>query len=182
MSKKSICLLVVAMILATCGVQAQEQTGVNSGYMSFTAQTRAGSTLNHKTDAFGMLDVEASFGYHFNDRWSLHIPLTASTGLFHADNSFKMQGYLGLSTEYKAVKKDNWSIIIAPKVQSTLGDKWGAMSYDLGVNFEVKQGLLVGVGVRYLDTYKSAIPNKCCVYATMGFRINSPKRGSSSSK
>ena len=176
---KGVCLVAFALICTICGAQAQESKSDKSHYMSFTALTRAGSAITTQGNRFSMIDVEASFGYHFNDRWSLHIPLAASTGLFHSNNSFREQTYLGLSAEYKVVNRDNWNLAIVPKVQSTLGSRWGAMAYDLGLNFQVEKSVIVGLGVRYLDTYKSpaatTIPNKFCVYATIGFRLNSPK-------
>lgn len=154
---------------------AQEQKPEKNFYMSFTAETRAGSTFARRDNNFSMMDIEASYGFHFNDRWSVHIPLAASTGLFHNSKTFTEQGYLGISAEYKVVQSQNWCLAIAPKVQSTLGGKWGAMAYDLGVKFEFNRGPYIGIGIRYIDTYKSSISNKCCIYANFGFRINSPK-------
>lgn len=166
--------IVLFTMLASAAI-AQEQEPEKRFYMSFTAETRVGSTFARRDNNFSMIDIEASYGFHFNDRWSVHIPLTAGTGLFNNGKTFTEQGYLGLSAEYKAVQSQNWGLAIAPKVQSTLGGKWGAMAYDLGAKFEFNRGMYIGLGVRYIDTYKSTISNKCCIYANFGFRINSPK-------
>ena len=185
-------LLVAIMVVATTFAMAQENMATNvkastptttskSGYMSFSFDVRTGGALAQEYREFSIIDIEASFGYHFNNRWSLHVPFTASTGLFYNSSTFTEQLYLGLSGEFKAVERNRWSFIIAPKVQSTLGDKWGAMAYDLGFKVEWSDvPVNVGIGARFIDTYSSPIAtspiqDKILVYVSIGIRFNSLK-------
>lgn len=179
--------LTTLMVLATTLAFAQEgevsknlKPRSRESFMSIGFETRAGGALGKQYREFNLLDVEANFGYHFNDRWSLHIPFTASTGLFYGSMNFAEQLYLGLSAEYKAYQDNKISVVIVPKVQSTLGNKWGAMAYDLGVKLEWLGNPYITVGLRYIDTYKSPDPllpmsDKLCLYISLGIRFNSPK-------
>ncbi|MBO5832720.1 MAG: hypothetical protein J6Q95_05450 [Alistipes sp.] len=147
-----------------------------SNYISVSFDLRGGGALAKDYREFGNLDIDVSFGYHFNDRWSIHLPLTTSLGLFYKTNTFTEQLYLGLGGEFKALEREDWNLIIAPKVQSTLGNRWGAMAYDLGVKSEwVGTPIVLGLGVRFIDTYASQISDKFLFYGSVGLRFNSPK-------
>lgn len=151
----------------------------SNNFMSFSFDVRGGSAIAREYRNYSFLDIDASYGYHFNDRWSIHIPLTASTGLFYPSKAFMEQIYLGIGGEFKITQHKEWGLILAPKVQSTLGDKWGAMAYDLALKMESKGvPVNVGMGVRFIDTYtspiaESPIADKVCVYFTIGIRLKS---------
>lgn len=168
--------LILAAIMVCSSVLAMAQTDDfyfdRSNFWSLGIETRMSTAItDFIDDEYGSIDLEAQIGYHIDDDWSIHIPLTLSNNIFYETHTFVEQVYLGISAEYRAFETSDYSMFIVPKIQSTLGGRWGAMSYDLGFKFEWRKNPYVTCGFRYIDTYKSVIKSKPCIYFSFGCRF-----------
>ncbi len=161
--------LLLALSAAEMKTAAAEPRG--RGF-EFAVETRYNMPFGH-TKEFSAIDVEAAFGYSFDDRWSLLLPITASTGLFDAAGvrSYEIAGLVGLGCEYNVMNRRNFSLSLSPRVQTTLGGDWQYMCYDLGVRMRYFTGPSGGLGFRYMDTYKTAIESRFCLYISFGFAL-----------
>ncbi len=144
----------------------------HDGDFSFSAETRYEAAFGAGKE-FSAIDVDAVFGYHFNNRWSIIVPITASTGLFRAGNikSHETTLLAGVGCEYNIISNTRHSLGLSPRVQASLFGDWKHLCYDVGLRWRWASSPYVGIGVRYVDTYDSPFKNRCCIYAAFGFTL-----------
>lgn len=174
--KKYLCLLVFLMLGGM--TVAQTQTSVNDGKGIFVqGELRATTQLKSNDVAQRGIEIEGIFGYRFDNRFSLFMPATATTGLFKTDGvkSYEQAGQLGLGFGYAPLHTDRDRLEIAVRAGNTLGGNWHFRYYDAGVRWEWTNfraaAPYLGIGVRYQDCYKGAFGDYYFFYATVGFSI-----------
>ena len=172
---KKILLLLSCLFGSAIAVQAQSFANNDKGVF-LRAELRA--LARSKSDGVAQrgMDVEAIVGYRFDGRFSLFIPVTATTGLFKAGGvkSYEQAGQLGLGFGYAPLHTTRDRLEIAVRAGNTLGGSWHFRYYDLGVRWEwadLKIPPFVGLGVRYQDCYTGGFSDYCFFYATVGFSI-----------
>lgn len=113
------------------------------------------------------------YGVHFNDKWALLVPITASQAMNTKFKTYSNMCYLGLGGEYKFHKSkvSEWSVVA--NIQSTVGkNDWkGAMAYDICLKDEF-ENVQIALGLRYLDANKSYAPDRLCLYLSFGFNLD----------
>lgn len=169
MIMKRLLILVVALCVSTVAMAQKSDS-----YFSLSGVAKScNANLLDSEDAFAFNDVELIYGYHFNDKWALHVPITASQAMNTKFKTYSEMFYLGLGGEYKFYKGKVSEFSVVANIQSTLGknDWQGAMAYDLSVKDEF-DNVQIAVGVRYFDAQKSFIPNRLCLYASFGFTLD----------
>ena len=71
---KRLLILVVALCVSTMAMAQKSDS-----YFSLSGVAKSGGVnLMDFDDEFAFSDVELVYGYHFNDKWSLHVPFTGS--------------------------------------------------------------------------------------------------------
>ena len=162
---KKILLLLSCLFGSAIAVQAQSFANNDKGVF-LRAELRA--LARSKSDGVAQrgMDVEAIVGYRFDGRFSLFIPVTATTGLFKAGGvkSYEQAGQLGLGFGYAPLHTTRDRLEIAVRAGNTLGGSWHFRYYDLGVRWEwadLKIPPFVGLGVRYQDCYKGGFSDYC---------------------
>lgn len=165
---KKIVILTFALLSAVTGIEAASPQ--TDGF-SFSAETRCAIPFGDGKE-FSSIDVDAVFGYHFNDRWAVVLPVTGATGLFNASGvkSYETTLLAGLGFEYNFVRGRSYSLSISPRVQASLYGDWKHVSYDVGLRYR-RSSPYVGLGVRYIDTYDSPFKSRFCIYAAFGFTL-----------
>ncbi len=166
---KRLLILVVALCVSTVAMAQKSDS-----YFSLSGVAKSGGVnLMDFDDEFAFSDIELVYGYHFNDKWSLHVPFTGSQAMNTKLKTYSEMFYLGLGGEYKFHKGKVSEFSVVANIQSTLGknDWQGAMAYDLCLK-DTFENVQVAVGVRYLDAQKSFIPNRLCLYASFGFTLD----------
>ena len=169
MIMKRLLILVVALCVSTVAMAQKSDS-----YFSLSGVARSGGVnLMDFDDEFAFSDIELVYGYHFNDKWSLHVPFTGSQAMNTKLKTYSEMFYLGLGGEYKFHKGKVSEFSVVANIQSTLGknDWQGAMAYDLCLK-DTFENVQVAVGLRYLDAQKSFIPNRLCLYASFGFTLD----------
>jgi len=144
----------------------------HKGAFSFSAETRYEAPFGAGKE-FSAIDVDAVFGYHFNNRWSIILPITGSTGLFRAGDvkSYETTLLAGVGCEYNIIDNPRYSLGLSPRVQASLYGDWKHLCYDVGLRWRWASSPYVGLGVRYVDTYDSPFKDRCCIYAAFGFTL-----------
>lgn len=166
---KRLMLLVVALCVSTMAMAQKSDS-----YFSLSGIAKSGgANLLESKDAFAFNDIELVYGYHFNDKWTLNIPITASHAMNTKLKTYSDMCYLGLGGEYKFHKGKMSVFSVAANIQSTVGkNDWkGAMAYDVCVK-DTFDNVQVAVGLRYIDAHKSYMPNRLCLYASFGFTLD----------
>ncbi len=166
---KRLLILVVALCVSTVAMAQKSDS-----YFSLSGVAKSGGVnLMDFDDEFAFSDIELVYGYHFNDKWSLHVPFTGSQAMNTKLKTYSEMFYLGLGGEYKFHKGKVSEFSVVANIQSTLGknDWQGAMAYDLCLK-DTFENVQVAVGLRYLDAQKSFIPNRLCLYASFGFTLD----------
>ena len=134
---KKILLLLSCLFGSAIAVQAQSFANNDKGVF-LRAELRA--LARSKSDGVAQrgMDVEAIVGYRFDGRFSLFIPVTATTGLFKAGGvkSYEQAGQLGLGFGYAPLHTTRDRLEIAVRAGNTLGGSWHFRYYDLGVRWE----------------------------------------------
>lgn len=169
MIMKRLLILVVALCVSTVAMAQKSDS-----YFSLSGVAKSGGVnLMDFDDEFAFSDIELVYGYHFNDKWSLHVPFTGSQAMNTKLKTYSEMFYLGLGGEYKFHKGKVSEFSVVANIQSTLGknDWQGAMAYDLCLK-DTFENVQVAVGLRYLDAQKSFIPNRLCLYASFGFTLD----------
>ena len=162
------------MLVALLSISTMAMAQKSDSYFSLSGVAKSGGVnLMDFDDEFAFSDVELVYGYHFNDKWSLHIPITASQVMNTKFHTYSDICYLGLGGEYKFHKGKASEYSVVANIQTTVGkNDWnGAMAYDLSVKDEF-DNVQIAVGVRYFDAQKSFIPNRLCLYASFGFTLD----------
>ena len=172
---KKILLLLSCLFGSAIAVQAQSFANNDKGVF-LRAELRA--LARSKSDGVAQrgMDVEAIVGYRFDGRFSLFIPVTATTGLFKAGGvkSYEQAGQLGLGFGYAPLHTTRDRLEIAVRAGNTLGGSWHFRYYDLGVRWEwadLKIPPFVGLGVRYQDCYKGGVSDYCFFMPRSDFRF-----------
>ena len=166
---KRLLILVVALCVSTVAMAQKSDS-----YFSLSGVAMSGGVnIMNFDDEFAFSDIELVYGYHFNDKWSLHVPITASQAMNTKFKTYREMFYLGLGGEYKFHKGKVSEFSVVANIQSTLGknDWQGAMAYDLCLK-DTFENVQVAVGLRYLDAQRSYGPNKLCLYASFGFTLD----------
>lgn len=174
---KKYCFLLFLLIGGAVPALAQTTANANAGKgfllrgeLRALIKSTSGGVAQHG------FEVEGTFGYRFDDRFSLFMPLTATTGLFKAAGakSYEQAGQLGLGLGYAPLHTDCDRLDITVRAGNTLGGSWHFRYYDAGIRWEwtnFRTAPFLGVGVRYQDCYKGAFEDYCFFYATVGFSI-----------
>ena len=176
-----LCSSTIAMAQMDGSVQIAKPSNQTDGYFSIAFDTKASTGLGKQNSSYALNEVGIQYGYHFNDRWSIHLPIYASTSLFNQTKTFTQQWYAGIGGEYKFLKTRLSDLSVIARVQSTIGkNSWGVMSYELGIKDQWKENIHFSIGLKYMDTYKSPIPaspisNKITLFMSVGFTFNAPK-------
>lgn len=159
--------LVVALCLSTMAMAQKSES-----YFSLSGVAKSGTSLGEYKGLYSLEDAEVVFGYHFNDKWAVTVPFTGSLELNTKFQTYTQQLYLGLGGEYSFLIDKNSRCTAYASVQSSLTkrDLGGAMAYDFGVRDEF-EGVQISVGFRYLDMYKSYVPNQWYLYTSFGFTL-----------
>ena len=166
---KRLLILVVALCVSTVAMAQKSDS-----YFSLSGVAKSGGVnLMDFDDEFAFSDIELVYGYHFNDKWSLHVPFTGSQAMNTKLKTYSEMFYLGLGGEYKFHKGKVSEYSVVANIQTTIGknDWQGAMAYDLCLK-DTFENVQVAVGLRYLDAQKSFIPNRLCLYASFGFTLD----------
>lgn len=144
----------------------------HKGAFSFSAETRYEAPFGAGKE-FSAIDIDAVFGYCFNERWSIILPVTGSTGLFDVDNarSYETALLAGLGCRYDVLRHSNCSLELSSRVQTTMGGDWKYMAYDVGVRCRWTNAPYAGIGLRYIDTYDSPFKSRFCIYVSFGFTL-----------
>lgn len=169
MIMKRLLVLVVALCVSTVAMAQKSDS-----YFSLSGVAKSGVVnLMDFDDEFAFSDIELVYGYHFNDKWSLHVPFTGSQAMNTKFHTYSEMFYLGLGGEYKFHKGKVSEYSVVANIQTTIGknDWQGAMAYDLCLK-DTFENVQVAVGLRYLDAQKSFIPNRLCLYASFGFTLD----------
>ena len=169
MIMKRLLVLVVALCVSTVAMAQKSDS-----YFSLSGVAKSGGVnLMDFDDEFAFSDIELVYGYHFNDKWSLHVPFTGSQAMNTKFHTYSEMFYLGLGGEYKFHKGKVSEYSVVANIQTTIGknDWQGAMAYDLCLK-DTFENVQVAVGLRYLDAQKSFIPNRLCLYASFGFTLD----------
>ena len=169
MIMKRLLILVVALCVSTVAMAQKSDS-----YFSLSGVAKSGGVnLMDFDDEFAFSDIELVYGYHFNDKWSLHVPFTGSQAMNTKLKTYSEMFYLGLGGEYKFHKGKVSEYSVVANIQTTIGknDWQGAMAYDLCLK-DTFENVQVAVGLRYLDAQKSFIPNRLCLYASFGFTLD----------
>ena len=160
--------LVMVLMIANLCVATAQNGGDEKSYFSFSVENGYQITLNNpRFDAFSL---SANFGYHFDENWSLHIPITSNI-TFYDSKTYGMQLLIGLSPEYAFAHRSSTYWSVAPKVQASCWGDWGYMLYDVGVRWHSDKSPYVGLGLQFMDSYKSQLHNSFCLYVCFGFRL-----------
>ena len=169
MIMKRLLILVVALCVSTMAMAQKSDS-----YFSLSGVAKSGGVnLMDFDDEFAFSDVELVYGYHFNDKWSLHVPFTGSQAMNTKFHTYSDICFLGLGGEYKFHKSNVSEYSVVANIQTTVGksDWKGVMAYDLSVKDEF-DNVQIAVGVRYFDAQKSFISNRLCLYASFGFTLD----------
>ena len=169
MIMKRLLILVVALCVSTVAMAQKSDS-----YFSLSGVAKSGGVnLMDFDDEFAFSDIELVYGYHFNDKWSLHVPFTGSQAMNTKLKTYSEMFYLGLGGEYKFHKGKVSEFSVVANIQTTIGknDWQGAMAYDLCLK-DTFENVQIAVGVRYFDAQKSFIPNRLCLYASFGFTLD----------
>lgn len=162
------------MLVVLLSVSTMAMAQKSDSYFSLSGVAKSGGVnIMNFDDEFAFSDIELVYGYHFNDKWSLHIPITTSQVMNTKFKTYSEMLYLGLGGEYKFHKGKVSEFSVVANIQSTLGknDWQGAMAYDLCLK-DTFENVQVAVGLRYLDAQRSYGPNKLCLYASFGFTLD----------
>lgn len=161
--------LVSTLLVMLCAISATAQTADRGGaHGSFSAET--GCQIAFTKPQYNALTVTANFGYHFDDKWSIHLPISGNTTLY-GDKRYDNQLLIGLAPEYAFGRKEQIYWSVSPKVQaSCLGD-WGYMLYEVGVKCHMGKSPYVGLGIQFQDSYKREQGYSCGLYVSFGFRL-----------
>lgn len=162
---KRLFVLVAALLLSTMAMAQKSDV-----QLSLSADFKSSTTFNH--DSFIADDLSLVWGCHFNDKWALTIPITATTVKNVTSKKYSDNLFLGLGGEYKFYKGNvaDWSVVT--RVQSTIGkNAWGgAMTYDFGIMDEC-ENVTTAIGVKYFDARNPHIKDRFCFYLSFGFRL-----------
>ena len=159
--------LVMVVFIANLSV-AHAQDYRDGQAFSFSVENSYQLALNKPQ--YDSYSLSANWGYHFNENWSLHIPITSNITFYNKEN-YGMQLLVGLASEYVFVHGENTYWTVAPKVQASCWGDWGYMLYDVGVRWHSNRSPYIGLGFQFLDSYKSQSRNSYCLYVCFGFRL-----------
>ncbi|MBP3455378.1 MAG: hypothetical protein J6K38_07020 [Alistipes sp.] len=162
------CSIVLLSLMSVRMAAAQPPKGA----FSFSAETRYAAPLG-AGDEFSSIDIDAVFGYHFNGRWSIFVPVTGATGLFDVSGvrSYETTVLAGVGFEYNIISNPRYTLGLSPRVQAAVCGDWKHLSYDVGLRWRWASSPYVGLGVRYIDNYDSPFKNRCCLYVAFGFTL-----------
>lgn len=166
---KRLLILVVALCVSTMAMAQKSDS-----YFSLSGVAKSGGVnLMDFDDEFAFSDVDLVYGYRFNDKWALLVPITASQVQNTKLKTYSDMCYLGLGGEYAFHKSKGSEFSVAANIQTTVGkNDWnGALAYDLCLK-DTFDNVQIAVGVRYFDAQKSFIPNRLCLYASFGFTLD----------
>ena len=169
MIMKRLLILVVALCVSTVAMAQKSDS-----YFSLSGVAKSGGVnIMNFDDEFAFSDIELVYGYHFNDKWALHVPITTSQAMNTKFKTYSEMLYLGLGGEYKFHKGKVSEFSVVANIQSTLGknDWQGVMAYDLCLK-DTFENVQMAVGIRYLDAQRSYGSNKLCLYASFGFTLD----------
>lgn len=164
---KRLLLLVMALSITTMAMAQKSEP-----YFSLSGVTKSGANLAKSKSAFALEDTDLILGVHLNDKWAVIVPFTGSLELNTEFQTYTSQLYLGLGGEYTFFNGDftRYSAYATVQTSLTKRDLGGAMALDFGIKEEF-DGVEVSVGLRYLDMYKSYLPNQWYFYASCGFSL-----------
>ena len=163
---KRVGLVMVVMVANLCVATAQENTDLKE----FSFSVENGYQLALNKPRYDSYILTANWGYHFNENWSLHLPITSNI-TFYDKEKYGMQLLVGLASEYAFAHKTNTYWTVSPKVQASCWGDWGYMLYDVGVRWHSNRSPYIGLGFQFLDSYKSQSRNSYCLYICFGFRL-----------
>lgn len=164
---------VILLFLAVFCFQAHAQEKpLKKGWL-VQFETRATAPFSDEEIKLRTLDFDATIGYAFDRRLTVHVPLTATAGLFKIGKakSYQTPMQLGVGIGYDLLHGSDEQLELAAKAGSTLGGDWQFLYYDLELRYFFTSGVSVGVGVRYFDTYKGGFKDHCNFYGAVGFRL-----------
>lgn len=170
-------LLALAALVCCAAAHAQTTAKKDSGFV-LAFETRLSNVELNARDGlkFGIGEFEALFGYDFNRRFSVYVPLTETVGLFKRDEgkSYECATQLGLGAGCTAWRNERFRLEVVAKAGAALDGDWRFVYYDAGLRLGFTNSLYVGIGLRYYDTYreKALFGNHCSYYAAFGGRLN----------
>lgn len=135
---------------------------------SFSAETGYKSVLNK--DRSEALTITGDFGFHFKNRWAIHLPISANVTL-NKNKSYDTELLIGLAPEcaFGHGELGYWSF--SPKIQASCLGNTGYMLYDIGIKYCTSMSPYVGLGVQFADPYKHKLQHSYWLYICFGVRL-----------
>lgn len=165
---KRLLLLVVALCISTVAMAQKDEFKFS---LSGAFKSASTTSANHN-NPFTTQDVELTYGFHFNNKWALIVPMTGSTAMYPNTHTYSDLFLLGIGGEYKIIDNGSWDWSLVGNVQSSIGknDWGGAIVYDFGL-MEEYDNIQTAIGFKYYDAHKSYIKDRFCIYISFGFRL-----------
>lgn len=168
---KRIVLLIVFAFIFT-NINAQEAATYN--HWSNTVETRCGSDIED-IHHLSFMEMTASPGYKFNDRFSLRLPVEMSVGMFNRSTTknYDVLGTLGLDVAYNVVKSEKYRLEFNLSSGSTyFKSDWSYLYGDTTLRFGFSGLGLVnpyfGIGIRYYHPYQTTMSDITAYCLTFG--------------
>lgn len=170
--------LVLLSFIWTANAQGQEKDWSESIHIfSFHGDW----VLNGHSDT-DLASLQYEYGYAFNKRWSVLVPLTATYASWKAEQHnrlVKPSATLGLGAGFNAIHTDKDRLELTVRCSNTMfgPDDWDYMAYDFGLRYGkgLKRGgysSFLGIGVKYYDHLKGPMNNYFTFYLSIGCRFH----------
>ena len=163
---------IIAFALILTNLDAQEVA--KESHWSNTVETRFGSNIKDMHH-LGFVEMTASPGYKFNNRFSLRLPVELSVGMFNPSSTknYDVLGTLGLNLAYNIVKNKNYRLEMNLSSGSTyFKSDWSYLYGDATLRFGFAGlGLVnsyMGLGVKYYHPYQSTMSDIVALCFTFG--------------
>lgn len=155
------------LILSLSYVSAQN---VEDKDRKFSLSAETGYQIGLNKQRHEAITITANFGYHFDKRWSIHLPISANTSLL-GNKSYDTQLLLGIAPEYVFGRKSRTYWSLTPKIQASCFGSCNYMLYDIGIKFHSDKSPYTGIGFQFIDPYNTSFNHSYCIYVCFGFRI-----------
>jgi hypothetical protein len=188
--KKLIVMLGLALFACTAVGMVETASAQEKGFNG-AVWTHVSGSMNRRHNDFNAMGIAIAPGWNFNRSLYVRLPIDATYGLWgrksgvrHWDEDMTIGPMIG----YNIIKSDSkWGIL---DVNASAGrsiiwnSDWNYMYYDMGVNWDVHafddyrvneddiSRTLLGIGVRYYDSYNNRFGNGWNFYIKLGIRFN----------
>lgn len=146
------------------------------------------TSLNQSKVEISTRDLNVSFGYDINNRFTVRIPLILTTGLFKNTEAnikdHRVTGTVGLSAGYNALVNPMYRIQLAGEFGHTLNrkdDPWSFFYYDAGGRLYLgetkdRANAVIGIGIKHTLSDSKSRDGFLIPYVSIGVRLNMLKR------